>query len=74
MKQHHNNERPESDELAITRPLSQLSDTQLLAQLLAGPAAHTRSKALLREFGGVGAYRKSVSNPEKSLKVVIKCI
>jgi len=62
MKQRHKNDRPVSGDLAMTRPVSELSDVELLAQLLAGPAAQARSQAILRELGGLGGLARQTTH------------
>ena len=61
MKQQYKNDRPVAGDRTATRPLSELSDAELLAQLLAGPAAQTRSQAILREFGGLGGLARQTT-------------
>ena len=61
MKRQHKNDRPVSGDMTAARPVSELSDAELLAQLLAGPAAQTRSQAILREFGGLGGLARQTT-------------
>jgi len=58
MRQRYGNDCSVSGDPANTYPLSAQSDAELLAQLLAGPAALARSHVILKEFGGLGGLAR----------------
>ncbi|MEP0201018.1 MAG: DNA repair protein RadC [Halioglobus sp.] len=61
MKQPHEDDGSVSTSAEAARPPSELSDAELLAQLLSGPAGQSRAQAILREFGGLGGLARQTS-------------